>query len=212
MAEHDEDVRVRSEGALELARSTEHDLRLLAMGLNSERWRAYLPELEAMVPKIPALRAARDRLDVLRERENWPADSSPMRALLGLEHALYTLDASVQLQLQNEGINHGAPLLEDAAAQLIARAHATAAPEPPITDVFDNFRVRFGLVFVLSVATLFTIRLNPILSLFGLALLLPSTFSLASERCPRCTRRFLLHRLVRPLVENRCGYCGYRGQ
>lgn len=215
MLDLDESVRLRSEGALDLARTAEPDLRRIAMGLNSERWRDYLPELEALGRSVPKLRAARDRLDTLREKERWPDDAAPTHALVALERALYALEGAVQLQLKGQSIDHGAPLLEDAIVQLTARARATAPPEGLRTEEFAYFRQMFGLTVVLSTATLFTVRWLviglPVPFCFSSGLLALSVFRLASQRCPRCSRRFLRSGLLKTLASMRCGHCGYRG-
>lgn len=137
-----------------------------------------------------------------------------MHALVALESGLYALESAVHLQLKGQSIDHGAQLLEDAVAQLTARARVTASPEEPRTEDFDAFRRAFALSGALSAATLFTMTLvvagRELLSFFLLALLAMVFLWMASMKCARCARRLLGARLWKTLAEGRCGHCGHR--
>jgi hypothetical protein len=206
-----ESIRVRSEGALELVVDATVQLDSLSSSVSSDKWRDALPALSELASLLPEVRAAHAQLDAMRSKEGWHKDSRASKAVTAFEHGLYSLETAVAVQLKGLAIDHGAPRLEDAIAQLVARS--TVVPNRQTQESSDADLSWLALLGPLAIALVLLffdlLHWGNVAAILGLYLLIhvPRALVAMASGCRGCGGP------VAPLdaiLQRRCAHCGFR--
>jgi hypothetical protein len=206
-----EAIRIRAEGALEVALAAERELRRIFFAISAENWREALRDAAEFASGLPAIRAACDQLEALRIRDGWPEDAPSTRVLISLQFAYESCAGAVALRLRQLGVDRGAPKLEDAIAQLRARS-AAVPPKSRDDEEVALTRLMFGLaviMFALSPAYSASFATGMI-PLIGLML---TAWQVSRVGCPECEEPFFGAQplsFVRSMIRGRCCHCGHR--